>query len=180
MRLLVALLLLQTAACGVMGKTYRPAPVLPDGQRIPYRNPRHASVLVSVSGLDVTVTVPRDVLAWWFVVGVPIAPFPSDEWDRPSNVKLTVRLNAHRDGFTFVPERVRLRIPGKDPVAPLERAEQGGVAVGRNQTFDLEFPIASPLEQTVELQLGGIERDGKPVQVPLLFLEPAYPLELAL
>jgi hypothetical protein len=43
--------------------------------------------------------------------------------------------------------------------------------------ISISFPVPSPLEDCAELQIGGLELDGTGVEIPLLFLRPAYSVE---
>jgi hypothetical protein len=50
--------------------------------------------------------------------------------------------------------------------------------VRKEGRYRLEFPVPSPLVARVELRLAGLELDGVPVELPVLFLEPEFRVDL--
>lgn len=192
----LALLCLAATSCTVMAKVYRIEPLLPDGEPVPQQRRGYGHAVVSVAGLDISVSSVREELAGWIspLLLPPVIPLPTgDRWDQPADIVVYFEFRPTRTGYTFSPSHVRLHVDGRDSV--VARAWSGGplvkggafrqmthvpeekIEINARLYISIAFPVPSPLEDRAELQIGGLELDGAGVEIPLLFLRPAYSVE---
>jgi hypothetical protein len=186
MRRYVPLLLAVNLGCAVLVKSYRPEPCLPDGEPVGFGYRLPASAVVSLAGLDLTVTGKADLIAGWFApLFVPVLPLPAGQWDPSGNLSVKIIFQSYRDGWTFSPYLVRLRIPGREPVgpsawesSPFAAPPAVKVEIRGAVWVDLQFRVSSPLPERAELLLEGLDSDGVAVELPILFLQPSYAVEM--
>jgi len=194
---LFALLCLAATSCTVMAKVYRNEPLLPDGQPVPQQRRGYGHAVVSVAGLDISVSGDREDLAGWFspLLLPPVIPLPSgDSWDQPADVLVHLELRPIRTGYTLSPSNVRLQVEGRGwmgasawsgtplvkagALRPMTHAPGEKLEINARLYISIAFPVPSPLEDKAELRIEGLELEGRPVEIPPIFLQPAYSLEL--
>ena len=104
-------------------------------------------------------------------------------------------LEAVRDGGALlVVEVARLQVEGRGwmgasawsgtplvkagALRPMTHAPGEKLEINARLYISIAFPVPSPLEDKAELRIEGLELEGRPVEIPPIFLQPAYSLEL--
>jgi len=193
MRTMLAITLV-AGGCTIGWKEYVTDGLLPNGDEpvTVFSEPAHAhGVLLSVSGLDVTVWDGGEKIADWFSLYPlpPFIPLPNHSWDEPGQVHVWLTFRPHRGGWSLSPGRSSLRV-GRAPEMPasiwrgryregarLEFPKQSAeetMALDGPTDIVMEFAASSPLMETAELQLDGVVLEGHAVRFPAIGLRPRY------